>query len=458
MKVKPPIQQKQKIELEVTGLSHNGAGVGKYEGFTVFVPMAIPGEKVRVQIKQVKKTYAMGELLEILTAHPERKEPLCPIYEECGGCQTQHISYAMQLEQKRERVRESMERIGGVKDVLIHPVLGMKLPWRYRNKVQVPFGERQGQVVAGFYASGSHQIVDMETCLIQPEEGDRAVCLLKEMVSQLGISTYNEQTHRGILRHVLVRKGTRTGEMMIVLVTNSSHLPKKREVIRRLREAFPALRSIVQNINDQRTNVILGKENKLLWGEAYIYDMIGSVRFAISPHSFFQVNSQQTEVLYQQVHKYAALTGEETIIDAYCGIGTIALYLAKEAKQVYGVEIVPEAIRDAIHNAEINGFDHVQFTVGAAEKIIPRWQKEGIQPDVVIVDPPRKGCDTVLLDTIADMAPKRLVYVSCNPATLARDAKHLLTKGYTIQEIQPVDMFPQTMHVECVVLMSRVEK
>lgn len=458
MKQKPPVHEKQRIEYEITGLAHNGAGVGKYEGFTVFTPLAVPGETVRAKITHVKKTYAIAELTQVIEPHPDRAEPLCPIFADCGGCQAQHLSYQAQLRLKRQQVIDSFERIGGLQGVIIHPVIGMEHPWRYRNKAQVPFGSRDGKVVAGFYAPGSHQIIDMDACLIQHPENDKAVTAVKQLAIELGIPPYDEQKHQGVLRHVVVRIGVNTGEMMIVLVTNGEHLPHKKALVERLKRQFSNLKSIVQNINSKRTNVILGSASRLLWGSEVIYDTIGFVKFAISPHSFFQVNPAQTKVLYDQVRKYAQLTGEETVVDAYCGIGTIALYLAQDAKKVYGVEIVPEAIEDARHNAKLNGFDHVHFEVGAAEEVMPRWLKEGVKPDVIVVDPPRKGCDPALLDAVVGMGPKRLVYVSCNPATLARDAKVLDEKGYKAVEVQPVDMFPQTGHVECCSLFIRNDK
>ncbi|RAL21472.1 23S rRNA (uracil(1939)-C(5))-methyltransferase RlmD [Thermoflavimicrobium daqui] len=454
MKIKRPVETGQVIVYEITGIAHNGVGVGKYQGFTVFTPYTVPGERIKAEIIQVKKNYAVAKMLDVENGHSQRVNPSCPIFKECGGCQLQHISYETQLALKRQQVVDNLERIGGFKNVLVHPVLGMKEPWRYRNKVQVPIGIQNGRTVAGFYRAGSHEIIEMDQCLIQPEESDQAVRLVKQLADQLGITPYDEKKHQGILRHVMVRTGIHTQEMMIVLVTNGESLPNKKEFIQRLHNSFPQMRSLIQNINTKRTNVILGEKNKLLWGEPVIYDHIGSVRYAISPHSFFQINPVQTEVLYEQVRKYAALTGEEVIIDAYCGIGTIALYLAEGASQVYGVEIVPEAIRDAKVNAEINGYTHVHFEVGAAEKVMPRWLEEGVYPDVVIVDPPRKGCQPELLDAITGMKPKRLIYVSCNPATLARDVKYLQEQGYYLQEVQPVDMFPQTMHVESVALLT----
>ncbi|MBA4495540.1 23S rRNA (uracil(1939)-C(5))-methyltransferase RlmD [Paenactinomyces guangxiensis] len=450
MKQKPPVQPGQVIEYEITGQGHSGTGVGRFKGFTVFVPQAVPGEKVRARMTQVKKNYGQAELLQVLKPHPDRTDPLCPVFAECGGCQSQHLSYETQLRLKRQQVIASFERIGGLQHITIHPVIGMKVPWRYRNKAQIPFGQEDGRVIAGFYRPGSHQIIDMDACLIQHPENDRVVAAVKQLANELNIPAYDEQKHQGVLRHVMVRIGVQTNELMVVLVTNGDYLPHQKTLLEQLRSQFPNLKSIVQNINRKRTNVILGPDNRLLWGSPVIYDMIGSIRFSISPHSFFQVNPSQTKVLYDQVRKYAALTGTETVVDAYCGIGTIALYLAQDAKQVYGVEIVPQAIEDARYNAELNGMKHVRFEAGAAEQVMPRWLKEGIKPDVIVVDPPRKGCDPALLDAVVGMLPDRLVYVSCNPATLARDAKLLAEKGYATVEVQPVDMFPQTGHVECV--------
>jgi 23S rRNA (uracil1939-C5)-methyltransferase len=455
---KLPVNKGQVIELMITGQAHDGAGVGKVEGFTVFVPLTVPGERVRAKITQVKKTYAKAALEEIISVHPDRTQPLCPIYEQCGGCQLQHLAYAAQLKHKRQQVIDHFARIGGMPDVVIHPVLGMDEPWRYRNKAQVPFGWKNGQAVAGFYAPGSHEIIDMEACLIQHPANDLAVAKVKQLARELKIPIYNEAKHRGVLRHVMVRTGYHTGEMMVVLVTNGEHLPHKKELVREMVRSLPKIKSIVQNINTKRTNVVLGEKSRVLWGERVIYDKIGDVTFAISPHSFFQVNPMQTKVLYDQVVRYADLSGTETVIDVYCGIGTIALYLAKKARRVYGVEIVPQAIQDAKENAKLNDMNHVHFEVGAAEEVMPRWLQEGIRPDVIVVDPPRKGCDAATLDAAVGMDPKRLVYVSCNSATLARDAKYLQERGYRVIEVQPVDMFPHTGHVECVALIVRSQE
>ncbi|MNL01598.1 23S rRNA (uracil-C(5))-methyltransferase RlmCD [compost metagenome] len=339
--------------------------------------------------------------------------------------------------------------------IVVLPTLGMSDPWRYRNKAQVPVGVLDGALVGGFYSKGSHRIVDMETCLIQHEHNDEVVNRVKEIGSSLGISAYNEETGRGLLRHVVVKKAFRTGEMMLVLVTNGRDIPHVDAWIGRIREQIPHVASICQNVNTKQTNVIFGDETRTLWGRDVIYDYIGDVQFAISARSFYQVNPVQTEVLYGKTVEYAGLTGKETVIDAYCGIGTISLFLAQHADQVYGVEIVKEAIEDARINADLNGMRNVKFEVGASEVVIPRWKEQGIEADVIVVDPPRKGCDPQLLDTILAMKPERVVYVSCNPSTLARDLRVLEDGGYRTVEVQPVDMFPHTTHVENVALLVR---
>lgn len=457
---KLPISKNDYVELYIEGLSHEGLGVGKYKGFTLFVKRALPGETVRAKVIKLKKQYGFARLIEIIQASPERVEPICPIYKHCGGCQLQHLSYEEQLRQKRQVVMDNLERIGGLdlNQVVVHPTLGMETPWRYRNKAQVPIGERDGELIGGFYRQGSHEIIDMQECLIQHEANDQVIQRVKEIASKLGIPAYDEEKHQGLLRHVVAKYGFATNQLMLVLITNGNAIPRQTELIEQLTGSFPNLKSIVQNINTKRTNVIFGSETKVLWGEGYIYDTIGEIRFAISAQSFYQVNPVQTKVLYETALAYADLQGHETVIDAYCGIGTISLFLAQKAKKVYGVEIVPQAIEDAKRNAQLNNMDNVEFIVGEAETIIPQWKAQGMTADVICVDPPRKGCDPALLEAIIAMRPKRVVYVSCNPSTLARDLNILAEGGYQVKEVQPVDMFPQTAHVECVVLMSRVEK
>lgn len=432
---------------DIVGIGHDGEGVGRVEGYTLFVRGALPGERVLLRVEHVKKQYGYANLLQVLEASPDRVPPPCSIYERCGGCQLQHLSYEAQLRVKRQLVVDNLRRIGKLENVLVHPTLGMTAPWRYRNKVQVPIGEEEGGLIGGFYAQGTHNIIDMKECLIQHEEGDRVVETIKSLGRELGITAYHEETHTGLLRHVVVKVGFRTGEVMVVLITNGADIPREDEWVARIREEIPGVASICQNVNEARTNVIFGDRTIVLWGREVIYDYIGDIKFAISPRSFFQVNPVQTEVLYGKALEYAALTGRETVIDAYCGIGTISLFLAQRARSVYGVEIVPEAIEDARLNAELNGITNVDFAVGHAEDVLPAWQRSGITPDVVVVDPPRKGCDASLLATLLELKPQRIVYVSCNPSTLARDLRVLEDGGYRTVEVQPVDMFPHTVHV-----------
>ncbi|WP_338707754.1 23S rRNA (uracil(1939)-C(5))-methyltransferase RlmD [Paenibacillus amylolyticus] len=497
-----PVSKNEETVIDIIGMNHDGEGVGRANGYTLFVQGALPGETVRVRVMKTKKQYGYAKLLEIVKASPDRVSAPCPIYDQCGGCQIQHMSYAGQLAWKRQLVVDNLQRIGklnvmvedaetlasnaqddatvdeaneaqmigsnrirfrleGVMNeedteqgIRVLPTMGMDEPWRYRNKAQVPIGVTEGGLVGGFYAKGSHRIIDMESCLIQHEHNDEVVAKVKEIGSHFGISAYNEETGRGLLRHVVVKKAFRTGEMMLVLVTNGRDIPYKDEWIGSIREAIPHVASICQNVNKKQTNVIFGDETRVLWGRDVIYDYIGDVQFAISARSFYQVNPVQTEVLYGKTVEYAGLSGKETVIDAYCGIGTISLFLAQHADQVYGVEIVPEAIEDARSNALLNEMRNVKFEVGASEDVIPRWKEQGIEADVIVVDPPRKGCDPRLLDTILEMKPERVVYVSCNPSTLARDLRVLEDGGYRTVEVTPVDMFPHTVHVESVAMLK----
>ncbi|SEG75529.1 23S rRNA (uracil(1939)-C(5))-methyltransferase RlmD [Paenibacillus sp. UNC499MF] len=630
-----PVEKNGEYTAEIIGIGHDGEGVGRVEGFTLFVPGALPGERVRLKVLKLKKQYGYAKLLEVLESSPDRVGAPCPIYDKCGGCQLQHLDYAAQLKVKRQFVVDNLERIGklkvakeagaetgnvvgdaaalragmigssttpisksfkptdeeiivpenkvindealgskegpddtisgsglqplmdtefvdvsdlledagdrslagglheqgqtvgrdditittrddtigdntpggntaprtgaatgtsfindvsedigesilaaGVKStslrggepadplkhgtahasetdgIVVYPTIGMSDPWRYRNKAQVPFGEEQGGLVGGFYAQGSHRIIDMEACLIQHANNDEVIAKVKEIGRGLGIRAYREETHEGLLRHVVVKVGFRTGEIMVVLVTNGKEIPHAQEWIEQIRTAIPGVASICQNVNTGRTNVIFGATTRVLWGQEVIYDYIGDVKFAISARSFFQVNPIQTEALYSKALEYAGLTGGETVVDAYCGIGTISLFLAKHAKKVYGVEIVPEAIEDAKRNAELNGIRNAEFAVGGAEDVLPEWQRAGVRPDVIVVDPPRKGCDERLLETILQLRPERVVYVSCNASTLARDLRVLEDGGYRTVCVQPVDMFPHTVHVECTVLLK----
>ena len=448
-----PVQRNQYIEIDITGLGHDGEGVGKYQGYTLFVSGALPNEQAKVKVIKLNKNYGYGRLIEIIKPSPDRVEPKCTVYEQCGGCQLQHLSYQAQLAEKTKLVENNLKRIGKIEDVIIHPTLGMDNPWNYRNKSQVPLAEREGGLVAGFYAKGTHDVINMKQCIIQQERNDTIIQDIREIAEALGIEAYNETTHSGIIRHVVTRSGTNTGETMLILVTRIKDFHNKDLFVNRIIERLPNLTSLIQNVNEERTNVILGYKSITLAGQDVIYDTIGDIKFAISPRSFFQVNPEQTKVLYDKALEYANLTGNETVIDAYCGIGTISLFLAKKAKQVYGVEIVAEAIKDAKENAKLNSINNVTFQTGPAEKVIPAWNKQGINADVIVVDPPRKGLANELIETILSLQPKRVVYVSCNPSTLARDLRLLEDGGYKTLEVQSVDMFPQTMHVECIIMM-----
>ncbi|WP_010651629.1 23S rRNA (uracil(1939)-C(5))-methyltransferase RlmD [Oceanobacillus massiliensis] len=448
-----PVKKNDTITLTFEDLTHEGNGVGKINGYPLFVPNALPGEEAIVKVVKANKNFGFGKMLELKTKSPERVEASCHIH--CGGCQLQHMSYKLQLEMKQNQVKNVMKKIAHLDHVPVHPIIGMDNPFHYRNKVQIPVGEKNGELIAGFYQKRSHRILEnTETCSIQDETINEMVKATREIANRIGIKAYNEENHSGELRHIMVRTGFATNEAMVVLVTRSNKLPGKELIIQELTERFPQIKSIVQNINTQRTSVILGEKTKVLWGEEYIYDKIGDITFAISAKSFFQVNPVQTKALYDKALEYAKIGKDDTVIDAYCGIGTISLFLAQKAKKVYGIEVVPEAINDAKNNAKLNGITNAEFSVGEAEKVMPDWKEKGINPDVIVVDPPRKGCDVDFLQAMLDMQPKRIVYVSCNPSTLARDLRILEDGGYETKEVQPVDMFPQTPHVETVALLE----
>lgn len=450
-----PVEKNKEYIMNITGMGFEGEGVGKLEDYTVFIPGALFGEKVKVKIVKVNKSYGFGRLIDILEASSKREVPVCGIYDKCGGCQLQHLSYEGQLEFKRQRVLDSIERVGKLTGVTIHETLGMEKPYRYRNKVQLPVGLKEGKVQIGFYAQRSHSIIPMSSCDIQDEVADKAMEITRQWIEAHNLSPYNEEENTGLIRHLMIRRGYRTKEVMVVLVTSERKLPFKEEFIQLITKSIKGVKSIIQNVNSKRSNVILGDENITLWGEDNISDYIGDFRFKISPLSFFQVNPIQTEVLYSKALEYAALKGEETVFDAYCGTGTISLFLSVKAKKVYGVEIVPQAIENAKENAVVNNVNNTEFIVGESEKVIPELIEKGIHAEVVVVDPPRKGCDKVLLEAIAKMQPDRIVYVSCDPGTLGRDLGILDELGYRTLEIQPVDMFPQTAHVETVCLLER---
>ncbi len=453
MKHQVPVEKGKTYELLIHTLGTSGEGVGRYEDFTVFVPNALPGETVRAVIDDVKKSYARGHVVEILKPSKDRVTPPCPLYAQCGGCQLMHLDYMAQLRAKRQQVIDAIKRIGKQTDVEVLPTLGAATPWNYRNKMQFPVGREKGRTAIGCFAQGSHQIIDTTDCHIQAQGNNAIVNVVRDVVEKLKIPVYNEDRHTGVLRHVMGRVGL-DGDM-VVLVTATEKLPHERELVKLLRARLPHVVSIQQNIQTYRNNVILGRETKLLWGRPTIKDRIGRLQFHISPRSFFQVNTAQAEVLYSKALEFANLTGEETVIDAYCGTGTITLFLAQKAREVYGVEIVKPAIQDAKRNARDNNVKNATFLVGDATAVLPRLAHQGIRADVVVVDPPRAGCTPVVLQTFANMHPDRIVYVSCNPASLARDLKILDELGYHAEKVQPVDMFPMTSHVESVALIRR---
>ncbi|HAT4339139.1 TPA: 23S rRNA (uracil(1939)-C(5))-methyltransferase RlmD [Clostridium perfringens] len=453
------VEKNKEYIFDIISQGYEGEGIAKIDNkYPIFIEGALKGEKVKVRIVKVNKNFAYGKLMEVLEASEERVNPPCAIYKRCGGCKLQHASYKAQLDFKWDRVKDCVNKIGKLDPSIVKYPLGMEEPWRYRNKVQLPIGLINGEVKIGFFAPRSHDIIDMESCLIQDEIGDKVVKLTREWIEKFNIRPYNvdgEYDEKGIVRHIMIRRGFTTNEVMVVLVTNGEKLPHKEEFVDLMVKNIPGIKSIIQNINSKKTNVILGLESKTLWGEDTISDYIGDFRFNISPLSFFQVNPTQTEVLYGKALEYANLTGNEEVFDAYCGTGTITLFLSQKAKKVYGVEIIPQAIDNAWINAKENKVDNVEFFVGESEVVIPDLINKGVKADVVVVDPPRKGCDKKLLDAITNIDAKKIVYVSCDPSTLGRDLKVLEENGYKTLEVQPVDMFPNTAHIENVALLIK---
>lgn len=447
------VEKNKEYILEIVSQGYEGEGIAKVnDTYPIFIEGALIGEKVKVKIIKVKKKFAYGKLIEVLEPSKERCTPNCKIYKRCGGCALQHTTYEEQLRFKYERVKDCISKIGKLDGNLVKFPLGMEEPWRYRNKVQLPIGLVNGELKIGFFAPRSHEIIDMESCLIQDEIADKVVELTREWIKKYDIKPYNvdgQYDETGILRHIMIRRGFNTNEVMVVLVTNGEKLPHKDEFIEVISKNIPGIKSIIQNINNKATNVILGLESKTLWGSDTISDYIGKFKYNISPLSFFQVNPVQTEVLYNKTLEFAELSGDETVFDAYCGTGSITLFLSQKAKKVYGVEIIPQAIENAKINAKENNVDNAEFFVGESEVVIPDLINKGVKADVVVVDPPRKGCDIKLLEAITNIDAKRIVYVSCDPSTLARDLAVLEEKGYKTVEVQPVDMFPHTAHIEC---------
>lgn len=444
------------IQVRIDDIGNDGEGIGREDGFTFFIKDAVIGDTVKALVMKMKKTYGYARLTEIIEPSPYRVEAPCPVARQCGGCQLQAMSYEKQLEFKENKVRNHLMRIGGFTEIPMEPIVGMEQPLGYRNKAQFPVGRnKEGKLIAGFYAGRTHTIIDNRKCLLGVPENEIIIEKVLNFMDKEGVQPYNEETGTGLIRHILTRYGFRTKEIMVCLIINGASLPHAEKLIESLRQ-IDGMTSISLNINREKTNVILGKEVVSLWGRPYIEDYIGNVKYQISPLSFYQVNPRQTEKLYGLALEYAGLTGNETVWDLYCGIGTISLFLAQKAKQVYGVEIVPAAIEDAKRNAELNGVKNACFYVGKAEEVLPeKYKSEGAAADVIVVDPPRKGCDAELLKTIIAMAPQKVVYVSCDSATLARDLKYLCDNGYEMKRCRAVDQFGETVHVETVCLLSK---
>ena len=448
-------QKNDVLTVKIEDMGHDGEGIGKCEGYTLFVKDTVIGDLAEVKVIKAKKNYGYARLMRLIEPSAHRVEPVCPVARPCGGCQLQMLDYEEQLRFKEKKIAGNLQRIGGMTEIPMEPIVGMENPFRYRNKAQFPIGQdRNGKLITGFYAGRTHQIMENRNCYLGVEQNEEILNRILAWMEENGVPAYNEETGKGLVRHVLIRFGFMTKEIMVCLVVNGKKLPAEEKLIKSLTE-LEGMTSITLSANRERTNVIMGKEIRCLWGQGYITDYIGTVKYRISPLSFYQVNPAQTEKLYGLALEYAGLTGNETVWDLYCGIGTISLFLAQKAKQVYGVEIVPAAIEDAKRNATLNHITNAEFFVGKAEEVLPeKYEKEGIYADVIVVDPPRKGCEESVLATMVKMQPKRIVYVSCDSATLARDLKYLRGEGYEVKKVQGVDQFPHTVHVETVVLLS----
>jgi tRNA (uracil-5-)-methyltransferase len=445
------IKKGQQFPLTIKRLGINGEGVGYFKRQVVFVPGALPGEEVVVEATNIHPKYAEAKIKKIRKRSPYRVTPRCPVYEQCGGCQLQHLDYQAQLREKRDIVIQAFERHCRlpIETLEIRPTIGMDDPWHYRNKSQFQVGAKKGAVIAGLYGLNSHRLIDIPECVIQHPATNRVTNIVKMILQDLRIPIYNERAQTGLVRTIVARVGFHTGDVQLVLITTKKEIPRKELLIAEIKRRLPEVKSIVQNINGQKTSLIFGEESFLLEGEEYIQEVLGDLSFELSARAFFQLNPVQTVKLYDEVKKAAALTGTEKVVDAYCGVGTIGLWLAKDAGEIRGMDTIPEAIEDAKKNAKKHGFTNAMYVTGKAEVLLPKWVKEGWKPDVIVVDPPRTGCDQQLLQTILRVKPKTVVYVSCNPSSLARDVD-VLSERYTVDYIQPVDMFPHTAHVECV--------
>lgn len=454
-KFEVPVEKNETYQGEIIDLTHEGLGVAKIEHYPLFIEGALVGETIEFKVIKIGKSYGIGKLTKIIGQSPDRVEITDKAYAQTGTMPLQHLSYEAQLKFKKSQVETVLEKIGKLPDVKVNDVIGMDNPFGYRNKAQIPVRKHKEKLDTGVFRKKSHDLIPMEDFKIQDPEIDKAVVAVRDIMRKYSIKPYNEKENTGNLRHILVRRGYHTGEMMIVLVTRTPKLFPLSKIVPDILEALPEVVSIVQNVNPKKTNVILGQEVIVLHGEDKYRDNLLGHTFEISHRSFFQVNTVQAEILYSKVLEFAELTGEETVIDAYSGIGTITLALAEKAKEVYGIEIIEPAVIDAKRNAELNGIENVTYQVGAAEDVLLEWSNKGRTADLLVVDPPRKGLEGQFIDAVLTMQPKKMVYVSCNPSTLARDLALLVEGGYTVEKVQPVDMFPQTSHVESVTLLTR---
>lgn len=448
------LQIGQIAEVRITDVNHMGKGVGKINDFVVFIDNTISGDYVQIQIFDVKKNYAEGKLIKIIEKSTDRIESPCSFYHQCGGCQLMHMRYEQQLIYKKNRVINELRRAGvNLEGINIYDTIGMDTPFRYRNKTAFFTAQKDKTIIMGPYEQGTYNTVNISNCLLQSEAADKAFGVIRKAIAKYNIAAYDKKTGNGFIRSIIIRSNKKN-ELMIIIVTSKESFPNKQELTAALTSEIIGLKTIVQNINNKPTNLIMGDKNITLFGEGVIEDTIGDLIFKISPETFFQINPVQTEKLYSKAIEYADLTGDNICFDLYCGIGTISLMASRSAKKVYGVEIVEQSIINAKENAAINKIKNVEFYAGKTEKLLPKLYNQGIKADVIILDPPRKGCERAVIDTIIDMSPKKIVYVSCNPQTLARDIKLLETAGYRPEKVQPVDQFPWTVHVECVILMQ----
>ena len=450
------IQPKQTFPLTIKRLGINGEGVGYFKKQVVFVPGALPGEEVVVEATKIHPKFAEAKIKKIRRPSPYRVKPICPVYAQCGGCQLQHLQYDQQLKEKRDIVIQALERHTKlpVGQLDIRETIGMEDPWGYRNKSSFQVGAKDGKVLAGLYGLNSHRLIHIDQCAVQHSQTNEATAIVRQILEELQIPIYHEKTRKGIIRTIVTRVGVQTGELQVILITSQKELPKKELLIAEIQKRLPNVKSIVQNINGEKTSLIFGEETLKLAGEEYIQETLGDLQFELSARTFFQLNPVQTVKLYNEVKKAAQLTGKEKVVDAYCGVGTIGLWLADQAAEVRGMDVIPESIEDAKKNAKRHGFTNTKYVPGKAEEVLPKWVKKGWQPDVIVVDPPRTGLDRQLIQTILQVTPAKLIYVSCNPSTLAKDIQDLSSK-YEVSYIQPVDMFPQTAHVECCVLLVK---